>query len=167
MFRPASLFALAAAGFLTGCQDHKTYKQKSGSMAPTILQNENVFVDETAYKAGPPQRWDIVLFTPPEKALAGEEGAGQQWAFRVIGVPGDVITVESSALFVNSRRASYQYGNAKGTYPPADNSAAGPSYPLTVPEGMYFVCGDSPRANDSRRWGLLPGEAIRGKVIGK
>ena len=167
MFRLASLFAIFAAGLLTGCQDHRTYKQLSGSMAPTILPNENVFVDESAYQTQPPQRWDIVLFTPPTKALGAGEKTDSQWTFRIIGVPGDVITVESSALFVNSRRASYQYGNAKGTYPPADNAGAGPTYPLTVPEGMYFVCGDSPRANDSRRWGLLPAGAIRGKVIGK
>ncbi len=164
MLRP--LFILLAAGLFAGC-DGKTFVQKAKSMSPTIRADETVRVDMEAYKNTAPQRLDIVLFHPPEEAAA-EVKADDVWVFRIIGVPGDEIKIEGGALFVNSRRAGYQSGSSKSIYPPSAVERDGkPSYPLTVPEGTYFVCGDSPNANDSRQWGVLDAGRVIGKVVGK
>lgn len=157
---------LLAAVVLAGCEG-KTFVQKAKSMAPTIRENETVRVDMVAYKNAAPQRLDIVLFHPPDKA-GTDIKADEVWVFRIIGVPGDEIKIEGGALFVNSRRAGYQSGSSKSIYPPSAVEREGkPAYPLRIPEGTYFVCGDSPNANDSRQWGVLEAERIIGKVVGK
>ena len=157
---------LAAAIMLTGCKG-ETFVQKAKSMSPTIRAGETVRVDYEAYKDKPPQRLDIVLFHPPAEVAAGVQ-ADDVWIYRVIGVPGDEIKIEDGALFVNSRRAGYQAGSRKSIYPPSAVERDGkPTYPLTVPEGTYFMCGDSPNANDSRQWGVLEAGRIIGKVVGK
>jgi signal peptidase I len=159
-------FILFLGGLLTGCHQ-PTFVQEARSMAPTIRAGETVRVDYEAYKVCPPESLDIVLLHPPAEAAPGVKPE-DVWMYRVLAVPGDTVSVAGGALHVNNRRAGYQAGSRKSIYPPSAVEREGkPRYPFVVPEGMYFVCGDTPNANDSRQWGALPAENIIGKVVGK
>ena len=78
---------------------------------------------------------------------------------RVVGVPGDEISVRRGKLFVNGEPQKEPYVNEK--FP--DRSFA-PR--ITVPPGHVFVMGDN-RANsqDSRVFGPVPEENIEGEAF--
>lgn len=85
----------------------------SGSMQPTILVGDRVFVNRLAYglkvpfttihllRWGAPVRGDIVVFYAPDKD-------GTRMIKRVIGVPGDVVTLVDNQLTINGKPASYE-----------------------------------------------------------
>src|ERR1017187_6512279 len=84
----------------------------SGSMRPTILEGDRIFVNKLAYDLkvpfttrhiaewSNPQRGDIVVFFSPhdEKRLVK----------RVIGLPGDTIELRNNALVINGQPVEYQ-----------------------------------------------------------
>jgi signal peptidase I len=83
----------------------------SGSMKPTILEGEFIFVDKLAYDLKVPfttthlAEWDspsrgdvVVLFSPED---------GMRLVKRVVAVPGDTVTLRDNALLINGVRASY------------------------------------------------------------
>jgi signal peptidase I len=73
---------------------------------------------------------------------------------RIIGIPGDSITIQDGVLTVNGVVVQEPYINA----PPAYNGT------WQVPEGELFVLGDNRNdSRDSHQWGLLP----IGNVIGR
>lgn len=141
-------------------------------MAPTVEADEVVQVDTGAYRSHPPERWDVVLFTPPPHATPAATNAEELgiWIFRVVGLPGDMVSFDANGLLINGvpppsrppliEGVQYQETIASGQ-PKRD-------YPIRVPEDHYFVLGDNPQhAHDSRFWGMLPRENILGRVKGK
>lgn len=124
----------------------------SESMVPTLDVGDRVLANKFIYRFTSPQRGDIVVFksveTPDEDLIK-----------RVVGVPGDTITVQSGVLFVNGKPQKEPYVDQQ--YP--DMSFFGP---LTVPPGHIFVMGDN-RANsrDSRFFGPVPDQNIVGKAF--
>jgi len=75
----------------------------------------------------------------------------------VIGVPGDVVEVRDSAVFVNGVRQKESFVNERPRY------SWGPS---TVPPDTLFVLGDNRnRSFDSHVWGFLPKENVIGHAI--
>jgi signal peptidase I len=83
----------------------------SGSMEPTILVGDVVFVNKLAYdlkvpfttqhlaRWGDPQRGDIVVCFEPE--------AGTRLVKRVVGRPGDTVELRNDILFLNGVRQDY------------------------------------------------------------
>ena len=83
----------------------------TGSMNPTILEGDLVYVNKTAYDLRFPltfyrlskwsdhKRGDIVICFSPED--------GTRLIKRVIGKPGDAIEMKNNTLFINSRPAGY------------------------------------------------------------
>ena len=78
---------------------------------------------------------------------------------RVVGLPGDEISVQDGTLFVNGERQEEPYVNEQRP----DTSSFGPT---VVPEGKVFVMGDN-RADsrDSRYIGAVPLENIEGEAF--
>jgi len=142
-------------------------------MAPTIAPEERIQVDLSAYRTSTPQRWDIIVFNPPKYSVDAPTDDLGVWVFRVVGIPGDTISLDNGTIFVNGEQASPPATESKILYRMMDftDRAEPPRkaiYPLNVPAGKFFVCGDNASsANDSRSWGLLPESAIIGKVINK
>src|SRR5688572_18331838 len=68
----------------------------SSAMAPTIKPGEKVIIDNTAYVAATPKRWDVVAFRP---------AADQDivWLLRVVGLPGETISITSTGLVVDGK----------------------------------------------------------------
>ena len=83
----------------------------TGSMQPTILVGDRVFVNKLAYDLkvpfttwhiaewGDPQRGDIVVFFSPKD--------GTRMVKRVIGLPGDTIELRNEQLFINGQPVDY------------------------------------------------------------
>jgi signal peptidase I len=124
----------------------------SESMVPTLRVGDRVLVNKFIYRFTEPERGDIVVFE-------SVEGGGEDLIKRVVGVPGDEISVRGGRLLVNGEPQREPYVNKK--FP--DNSS---SAPTTVPEGHVFVMGDN-RANsrDSRYFGTVPEKRIEGEAF--
>ena len=92
----------------------EAFKIPSGSMIPTLLVGDHIFVNKFAYglkipfsdlvsknpvfvvKRDPPQRGDIIVFMfPKDESL--------HYIKRVVGVPGDTIEVRSKILYINGK----------------------------------------------------------------
>src|SRR5580700_1098065 len=84
----------------------------TGSMNPTIVQGDRVFVNKLAYDLkvpfttlhlaqwSDPQRGDIVVFFSPAD--------GTRLVKRVIGVPGDTIELRDERLLINGKQSTYE-----------------------------------------------------------
>jgi signal peptidase I len=128
----------------------------SKSMVPTLEVGDRVFVNKFIYRFDPPERHDIIVF----KSVEGSTEGGQEDLIkRVVGLPGDEISVQDGALFVNGERQEEPYVNKQSP----DTSSFGPA---VVPEGKVFVMGDN-RADsrDSRFIGPVPLENIEGEAF--
>jgi signal peptidase I len=83
----------------------------TGSMNPTILEGDMVFVNKAAYdlrfpltlhrlaKWGNPERGDIVVLFSPEDDM--------RLVKRVIGLPGDQLEMRDNILYINGQQLSY------------------------------------------------------------
>lgn len=167
--------ALAIAFLLFGCGP-KPFVQKSASMEPTVMAEETIHARMGAYRSKSPQRWDVVVFTPPRHSASAASTTDDlgRWIFRIVGLPGDIISFDETGLLINGsiptdrpswiQNIPYKQSTAVGV----SYRRHSPSYPFTVPDGHYFVLGDNAdQAYDSRIWGPLARESILGKVENK
>ena len=124
----------------------------SESMVPTLRIGDRVLVNKFIYRFAQPERGDIIVFE-------SVEGGGEDLIKRVVGVPGDKISVRGGRLLVNGEPQREPYVYKK--YPDRSSSA-----PTTVPEDHVFVMGDN-RANsrDSRFFGPVPKRNIEGEAF--
>ena len=167
----------------------------TGSMKPTILVGDRIFVNKLAYDLkipftrirlaewGLPQRGDLVVFFSPAD--------GKRLVKRVVALPGERVSMIDNHLMVNGNKLAYE---------PLDPSIIGelgvkdrqgrifsqerlgsrvhpvmmvPSRPsrhsfeeTVVPEGHYYVMGDNrDESFDSRWFGVVPEHLIVGRAI--
>jgi signal peptidase I len=79
---------------------------------------------------------------------------------RVIGLPGDTLSIVGGSVWVNGARVDEPYVHGLPT------SCWNACQPVTLPPGEYFVMGDNrPNSLDSRSFGLVPGKDIVGRVV--
>ncbi len=120
------------------------------SMEPSYQHNNRVVVSKVSYWFGDIQRGDVVVFPAPPNP-------NEDYIKRVIGLPGDRVSVANGSVFVNGVPIEEPYINA----PPISNLPE-----TVVPEGMVFVMGDNRNvSSDSRSWGPLQIEDIIGKAV--
>lgn len=139
-------------------------KIPSGSMEDTLLIGDYIMVNRFVYsptlfdwemKMLPLRairRGDIIVFKyPPEPEV--------DYIKRVVGVPGDTLEVRRGHLHVNGELAEEPYVNE--VY--REREFFGP---VEVPPGHYFVMGDHRnKSSDSRVWGTVPRELIKGRAL--
>jgi len=119
------------------------------SMQPTLEDGEFILVNKMSYQWSEIQRGDIIVFHFP---LNPED----ELIKRVIGLPGDTVSVQNGRVYVNGLPLNESYISQTPSY----------SGEWTVTDGHIFVLGDNRNnSNDSKDWGLLPIENIVGKAV--
>ncbi len=136
---------------------------KQTSMENTLHENDYMIMYRQAYRKHDPERGDIIIF---QSELVDEEsGKDKLLIKRVIGLPGDKISIKDDQLYINGK--AYVEDYLKDGYTPAfEIPAEGETY--TVPENSYFCMGDNRVGSiDSRRSevGCVPRVLIKGKVV--
>jgi len=122
---------------------------RGSSMTPGIRDGDRILVDHFSYVFGEVHRGDIVVLQYPlDPAL--------DYIKRVIGLPGDQVEIRAGAVWVNGERLDEPYVAAPD---PRTRLAT-----VVEPE-HYFVLGDNrPHSSDSREFGQVPRDHLRGKV---
>ncbi|MCC2670204.1 MAG: signal peptidase [Armatimonadetes bacterium] len=139
--------ALLLFAIFQGCvmQGYKVY---GSCMEPNLFTGERLLGNKLALFEGV-KRGDVVVFRPPHKPNTA-------FVKRVIGLPGEVVEIRNSQVYVNHRRLSEPYLHRLWH----DDRA-----PERVPADMVFVLGDNrDNSNDSRMWGELPINNIQAKA---
>ena len=185
-FFPILLLVLLLRSFL-----FEPFRIPSGSMMPTLLEGDFIFVNKFAYglrlpvinskfvEVDEPKRGDVVVFRLPSDPSVN-------YIKRVVGLPGDVIDYDqgSKRLTVNGMpmpvevlgdyEDDVQYRLARENLDGVEHSvllmpghvSRGGVY--NVPEGHYFVMGDNrDNSRDSRFEGVefIPEERLVGRAV--
>ncbi len=192
--RPLLVLALVVFAIRSSLADWNDVP--TGSMKPTILEGDRVYVNKLAYDLkvpfttwhvaewSNPRRGDIVVFYSPHD--------GQRLVKRVIGLPGDPIELKDNVLLVNGETVQYQpiaqtalrdvsskdlasHVFATEDLPGRTHAvAAFPAVnarrnfgPFRVPDTQYFMMGDNRDDSfDSRYWGTVERSRILGRATG-
>jgi signal peptidase I len=136
-------------------------------MEPTLQVGDRILVNKLSYHLHPVHRGDIVVFTrPPAENCGGPEV--NDLVKRVIGLPGEKISVASGYVDINGKRLDETWlpsskQGITGQGPAGNNFNL--SRPYVIPSNKYFVMGDNRMDScDSRYWGTIPRSLIVGKV---
>jgi len=138
----------------------KPYRIPSESMENTLLIGDRVLVDRITWRFTDPERTDIVVFHPPFD--------GPVLIKRIIGLPGDTISLSDGAVYVNGTRLEEPYvrriaGQTVPTEPFETGLPWSLQKPYTVPPDSYFMMGDNRiDSGDSRDFGPV----TRGQLVG-
>jgi signal peptidase I len=165
----------------------------SGSMRPTLLEGDVVFVNRLAFdlkvpltdvivtRLGEPQRGDVVTFSSPKD--------GTKLIKRLIAVPGDVVAMRAGRVSINGVAAEYATLGSLSE-PVAENrfltaqrfdeaidgrhrtvqlmpaiANARNFGPVTVPPDQFLMLGDSrDNSADSRYIGFVPRALLIGRA---
>ena len=179
-FFPVLLIVLVIRSFV-----FEPFRIPSGSMMPTLLQGDFIFVKKFSYglrlpvtetkiiETGSPERGDVVVFRLPQDPSVN-------YIKRVVGLPGDTIVYQDHRLTIN--------GELIGLERSPDATAGEPVYiedldgrlheilitnaysvrddVYTVPDGRYFVMGDNrDNSKDSRFIEAIPDSHLVGEAV--
>ena len=183
-FFPVLLFVLVIRSFI-----FEPFRIPSGSMMPTLLQGDYIFVKKYSYglrwpvidtkffATGSPERGDVVVFRLPSDPSIN-------YIKRVVGLPGDTVVYRDHQLFVNGQQMPLTnhpdtrlqdsglifievLDGREHEIRISRPGSRGPERAYTVTEGHYFMMGDNrDNSQDSRFIGEIPethlvGEAVR------
>jgi signal peptidase I len=153
----------------------QAFKIPTGSMENNLLVGDHLLVNKFRYgptaldieravmPIAPIRRGEVVVFKYPEDPE-------RDFIKRVIGLPGETLEVRQKKVYVNGTPLEEPYVHflqPAGAYGEFAAFDVREQYgPVTVPAGHYFVMGDNrDNSQDSRYWGFLPREYIKGKAL--
>lgn len=155
----------------------RNFKVDGSSMDPTLVNGQYLLVnrlvylriemdrfssivpfwqaeeDSVRYAIHPPERGEVIVFEFPDSIPSNSK---RDFVKRVIGLPGETIEVKDGVPFVDGVVLEEPYLTTK-------DGSNGRKVELGA--GEYYVIGDNrAHSNDSRSWGAVPEENLRGKV---
>lgn len=116
------------------------------SMLPNYHSGERHFVNKLAYRAGPPQRGDVIALHAP---------GGEVYLKRVVGLPGETVTFTNGGIAIGGRMLEEPYVDTKIIPREDDKSKLG-----KLSRDDFYVIGDN-RATSVR------GQVSKAQIIGK
>jgi signal peptidase I len=178
------------------------FRIPSGSMMPNLLIGDFILVNKFNYgirlpvinkkiiAIGEPRRGEVFVFRYPGMG-ENDPTAGTDYIKRVIGLPGDTISVEENRVSVNGVPFSYAEAGVFVGQGVSSDMTGSLIYTETmpekthsvlemdgvpfgyrnngtwvVPEGHYFAMGDNrDRSADSREWGFVPEQNLVGRAM--
>ncbi len=185
-FFPIILIVLVVRSFI-----FEPFRIPSDSMMPTLLDGDFIFVSKYSYglklpvvntkvvPVGDPERGDVVVFRLPSDPSVN-------YIKRLVGLPGDRISVRNDQLFINGERIPVEFN---GTYEKEDYFGAqlglerlgdvahtvmyipgreAADFDGVVPAGHYYFMGDNrDNSRDSRfpEVGFVPEGNLVGKAV--
>lgn len=131
----------------------EAYEIKGRSMEPTFQNGQRVVVLKAFYGL---ETGDIVVF-------ASTEDPTKDLIKRIVAGPQDELSVVNGKLKVNDELVDEGYLLGRETGFEYESRLP---HPNPLPEGEYWVLGDNrPDSHDSRYFGPIPAESIKGKVV--
>ena len=190
--RPILILALVMFSIRSSLADWNDVP--TGSMRPTILEGDRIYVNKLAYDLkvpfttwhlaewDNPKRGDIVVFYSPKD--------GTRLVKRVIGLPGDTVELRNEQLVINGQPVEYASADSKlsaqlpeaerarGIFATEELPPACPHAvmalngvpamrtfaPVQIPEGRYFMMGDNRDDSFDSRYF---GTVPRDKIVGR
>jgi signal peptidase I len=142
----------------------KPYRIPSESMAATLVPQDRVLVNRVVYKLHGPQRGDVVVID--------SAAVGRVLIKRVVGLPGDKVSVRGGFVFIDGKRLVEPYvrrvdGHQEPTEPfRGTGQPWALERPYKVPAAHYFLMGDNRTvSDDSRDWGPAPRREVIGEAF--
>lgn len=147
----------------------QAFRIPSGSMKNTLLVGDFLFVNKFIY--GPripftdyrlpgirdPKPGDVIVFSAPI-------GEGKDFIKRCIAVEGQTVEIKDKHFYVDGVRLDEPYvihSDPRNIGPPRDEM-----HRFTIPPGHLFMVGDNrDDSHDSRYWGPLSMDRVKGKAI--
>ena len=156
----------------------QAFKIPTGSMEENLLIGDHLLVNkfvfgpsETALERallpmGTIKRLDIIVFKYPEEP-------DRDFIKRVIGLPGETVELREKKVYINGAPLDEPYvhflsppGGPSELHEVTSFDVRERYGPVTVPPDHYFMMGDNrDNSQDSRYWGFLPRENIKGKSL--
>jgi signal peptidase I len=156
----------------------QAFKIPTGSMEENLLIGDHLLVNKFVFgptatslervllPVAPIKRGEVIVFKYPEEP-------DRDFIKRVIGLPGEKVELREKRVYIGDKPLDEPYVHF--LQPPGQNSEfhevtsfdVRERYgPVTVPPNHYFVMGDNrDNSQDSRYWGFLPRELVKGKAL--
>jgi signal peptidase I len=157
----------------------QAFKIPTGSMENNLLIGDHLLVNKFVFAPtmsgvedailpiDPIRRGDIIVFKYPEEPE-------RDFIKRTIGLPGETVELRNKKVYINNMPLDEPYVHF--LFPPDERDEVGADVtdfdvrrhygPVTVPAGHYFMMGDNrDNSQDSRYWGFLPREYVKGKAL--
>ena len=147
------------------------FEVQQRSMFPTIVDGEYILIDKLTIRWDGYDYGEVVVFDPP--ADSGLSIDGIPFIKRIIGLPGDTVTLENGRVFITQPSGNpvrieepYVATSAEGvTVPTLPRDPQGMTTTWEIPDGSYFVMGDNRSASqDSRAFGPIEEDLILGRA---
>jgi signal peptidase I len=130
---------------------------KGASMENTFHTGDYILTSRVTYKFRKMERGDVVVFKSPKNPDI-------EYIKRIIGLPGDTITISNAKVMVNNDILTETYIAAPTNL--WDGGCIKDNVPYVVPDGCLFVMGDNrPRSSDSREFCSVSIDSIIGDVF--
>lgn len=176
------LFITLMVLFRTSVADWNTVP--TGSMKPTIVEGDRIWVNKIAYDLKLPlTNLSLINFSDPKRGdivIFDSEKANKRLVKRVVGLPGDTISMIDNVINLNGKTMNYKILTQQPGKLIAEEKSGTLSYRIQVnkfstnntnfynvkiPDNYYLVLGDNrDNSADSRYIGLIPRDEIIGRA---
>ena len=145
------------------------------SMENTLYGDQQLIVDKLSYNFARPKRGDIIIFLENGqtgtiiedtaiflnniKSVFKNTEQDKRLVKRVIGIPGDEVSIKDGYVYVNGEKLNESYVKGQ-TFSDEEK------YSIRVTANKLFVLGDNrPISRDSRTFGLINYNQVEGKAV--
>lgn len=123
------------------------------SMSPTLKDEEIVIVNKLTYNIGDVKRYDVIAYS-----LIEEDGYYD--IKRVVGMPGEKVTIKDGYIYINDQQLKNSPFKEKII------TAGLASETITLGDGEYFVLGDNINNSEDSRYSNV-GNISEVEILGK